>query len=86
MNRKTVVGGVMRTIYDLLPVDVVCNCGQELFELAGRLQKSPYVTCSACKSLVTLGERELQEKVEGLHGEFDELTRSMKCLRGFAHA
>ena len=76
----------MRTIYDLLPVDVICNCGQEVFELVGQLQKSPYVTCSACNSLVALSERELLEKVAGLHGEFDELTRSLKCLRGFANA
>ncbi len=70
----------MRTIYDVLPVDMTCDCGQEMFELVGRLKKTPHVTCSFCNNVVTLSEREVQEKVERVHIEFKELTGSLKRL------
>lgn len=76
----------MRTIYDVLPVDMTCNCGQEVFELAGRLKKVPHVTCSFCNTLLSLSERELQEKVDRVHTEFNELTSSLKCLGTFSNA
>jgi hypothetical protein len=70
----------MRPVYDVLPVGVVCECGQQLFELVGRLENDPNINCCVCNTLVNIDAAELKEKVYRVKKEFDELTSSMRWL------
>ena len=70
----------MRPVYDVLPVGLVCECGQQLFELVGRLKKEYAVNCTVCNTRVKIDDAELQEMISKVKREFDELTSSMRWL------